>query len=85
MPHARCFTRWTGAVFACATLMHHTASAQVIERELGDFSLKLGTTPSRTMAQGSEWWRFEIPWRARPHSRERFLFRPMVTQHRAGA
>src|SRR4051812_36375959 len=52
MPYARCFTRWTGAVFACATLMHHAASAQVIERELGDFSLKLGTTPSRTMAQG---------------------------------
>lgn len=52
MPYARCLNRWTGAVFACAAFMHHAASAQVIERELGDFSLKLGTTPSRTMAQG---------------------------------
>ncbi|WP_342655749.1 TorF family putative porin [Pseudomonas sp. F3-2] len=32
--------------------VHQTASAQVMVRELGDFSLKLGTTPSRTMAQG---------------------------------
>ncbi len=52
MPHARCFTRWTGAMLIGATLVHQTASAQVLERELGDFSLKLGTTPSRTMAQG---------------------------------
>jgi len=29
-----------------------TAQAQVLERELGDFELKLGTTPSRSMAQG---------------------------------
>ena len=52
MTHARCFSRWTGAVFACAMAAHPSAHAQVIERELGDFSLKLGTTPSRTMAQG---------------------------------
>ena len=52
MPYARCFSRWTGAVFACAVAVHPSAHAQVIERELGDFSLKLGTTPSRTMAQG---------------------------------
>ncbi|MFC0710051.1 TorF family putative porin [Azorhizophilus paspali] len=29
-----------------------TAQAQVLERELGDFELKLGSTPSRSMAQG---------------------------------
>ena len=28
------------------------AAAQVLERSLGDFSLKVGTTPTRTMAQG---------------------------------
>ncbi|MBD1600193.1 hypothetical protein HAQ05_15965 [Pseudomonas sp. CA3A] len=28
------------------------AHAQVMQRELGDFDLKVGTTPSRTMAQG---------------------------------
>ena len=28
------------------------ANAQVFQRELGDFDLKLGTTPSRSMAQG---------------------------------
>jgi len=28
------------------------AQAQVFQRELGDFDLKLGTTPSRSMAQG---------------------------------
>ncbi|CRN01439.1 Bacterial protein of unknown function (Gcw_chp) [Pseudomonas sp. 34 E 7] len=28
------------------------AEAQIFQRELGDFDLKLGTTPSRTMAQG---------------------------------
>jgi uncharacterized protein (TIGR02001 family) len=36
-----------GALFICQPL-----SAQVLERELGDFALKLGTTPSRSMAQG---------------------------------
>ncbi|WP_351059970.1 TorF family putative porin, partial [Psychrobacter sp. TB20-MNA-CIBAN-0197] len=29
-----------------------TAHAQVFQGELGDFDLKLGTTPSRSMAQG---------------------------------
>ncbi|GAB3465483.1 TorF family putative porin [Azotobacter salinestris] len=29
-----------------------TAQAQMLERELGDFELKLGSTPSRSMAQG---------------------------------
>jgi uncharacterized protein (TIGR02001 family) len=47
MPHARFI-----APLACALLVCQTASAQVMERELGDFSLKLGTTPSRSMAQG---------------------------------
>lgn len=28
------------------------AEAQIFQRELGDFDLKLGTTPSRSMAQG---------------------------------
>ena len=35
-----------------ALLICQSASAQVMERELGDFSLKLGTTPTRSMAQG---------------------------------
>jgi uncharacterized protein (TIGR02001 family) len=47
MPNARYL-----ALIASTLLVCQTASAQVIERELGDFSLKLGTTPSRTMAQG---------------------------------
>ena len=29
-----------------------SAHAQIFQRELGDFDLKLGTTPSRSMAQG---------------------------------
>lgn len=29
-----------------------SANAQIFQRELGDFNLKLGTTPSRSMAQG---------------------------------
>ncbi|MET1067819.1 MAG: TorF family putative porin [Pseudomonas prosekii] len=29
-----------------------SANAQIFQRELGDFDLKLGTTPSRSMAQG---------------------------------
>ncbi|MCU0120567.1 TorF family putative porin [Pseudomonas sp. B2M1-30] len=33
-------------------LVYPTAHAQVFQRELGDFDLKLGTTPSRSMAQG---------------------------------
>ncbi|MFJ5296788.1 TorF family putative porin [Pseudomonas sp. NPDC088368] len=52
MPYARCFTRWTGALLTGALLIHPPARAQVLERDLGDFSLKLGTTPSRSMAQG---------------------------------
>lgn len=47
MPHARCY-----ALIASTLLICQAASAQGIERELGDFSLKLGTTPSRSMAQG---------------------------------
>jgi uncharacterized protein (TIGR02001 family) len=34
-------------VFACAD-----AHAQVLQRELGDYDLQLGTTPTRSMAQG---------------------------------
>ncbi|MFK3799278.1 MULTISPECIES: TorF family putative porin [unclassified Pseudomonas] len=56
MPYARYFLRGaprcTGAAFLCALFTYQTANAQVMERELGDFSLKLGTTPSRSMAQG---------------------------------
>lgn len=33
-------------------LLCTAANAQIFQRELGDFDLKLGTTPSRTMAQG---------------------------------
>ena len=40
------------AFFVSALLVSHCASAQMMERELGDFSLKLGTTPTRSMAQG---------------------------------
>lgn len=36
-----------GALIVC-----QCASAQVMVRELGDFSLKLGTSPTRSMAQG---------------------------------
>ncbi|MFJ3481987.1 TorF family putative porin [Pseudomonas sp. NPDC090202] len=52
MPHARRFSRWAGSLLTGTLLTCQFASAQVMERELGDFSLKLGTTPSRTMAQG---------------------------------
>ncbi len=52
MTYARFFTRWTGALSICAVLACSAASAQVLVRELGDFSLKVGTTPSRSMAQG---------------------------------
>jgi uncharacterized protein (TIGR02001 family) len=52
MPHARLFNWQTTALLVCALLVHTHASAQVMERDLGDFSLKLGTTPSRSMAQG---------------------------------
>ena len=33
-------------------LSSSVANAQIFQRELGDFDLKLGTTPSRSMAQG---------------------------------
>ncbi len=36
-----------GTLLSCSV-----ANAQVFQRELGDFDLKLGTTPSRSMAQG---------------------------------
>ena len=47
MPYARYYLLLASTLLVC-----QTAAAQVIERDLGDFSLKLGTTPSRTMAQG---------------------------------
>jgi uncharacterized protein (TIGR02001 family) len=47
MPNARYYL-----LLVSTLLFSQIASAQVIERDLGDFSLKLGTTPSRTMAQG---------------------------------
>ncbi|WP_268797434.1 TorF family putative porin [Pseudomonas huanghezhanensis] len=47
MPNARYFLLIASTLLVC-----QSASAQIIERELGDFSLKLGTTPSRSMAQG---------------------------------
>jgi uncharacterized protein (TIGR02001 family) len=37
----------------CSLLLScSVANAQIFQRELGDFDLKLGTTPSRSMAQG---------------------------------
>ena len=36
----------------CTVLACPLANAQIFQRELGDFDLKLGTTPSRSMAQG---------------------------------
>ncbi|EJN16402.1 MULTISPECIES: TorF family putative porin [Pseudomonas] len=36
----------------CSVLWCSDANAQVFQRELGDFDLKLATTPSRSMAQG---------------------------------
>jgi uncharacterized protein (TIGR02001 family) len=40
------------ALLVGALLVCQSVSAQVLERELGDFDLKLGTTPTRSMAQG---------------------------------
>lgn len=40
------------ALASSVLLFSHPVSAQIMERELGDFALKLGTTPSRSMAQG---------------------------------
>lgn len=45
MPRPSCLL--LAGLMACST-----AHAQVFQRELGDFDLKLGTTPSRSMAQG---------------------------------
>lgn len=36
-----------GSLLACSV-----AQAQIFQRELGGFDLKLGTTPTRSMAQG---------------------------------
>jgi uncharacterized protein (TIGR02001 family) len=41
-----------GLLLMAGLLAQQTAFAQVIQRELGDFDLKLGTSPSRSMAQG---------------------------------
>ena len=40
------------AVLTTSLLTCSLAQGQVFQRELGDFDLKLGTTPSRSMAQG---------------------------------
>ena len=41
------------ALLACSLLLAcPTAHGQIFQRELGDFDLKLGTSPSRSMAQG---------------------------------
>lgn len=42
----------SAALLVSAGLVAQAASAQTLERDLGDFDLKLGTTPNRTMAQG---------------------------------
>jgi uncharacterized protein (TIGR02001 family) len=39
-------------IVLCTLLACPVANAQIFQRELGDFDLKLGTTPSRSMAQG---------------------------------
>jgi len=39
-------------IVLCTLLACPLANAQIFQRELGDFDLKLGTTPSRSMAQG---------------------------------
>ena len=39
-------------IVLCMLLACPLANAQIFQRELGDFDLKLGTTPSRSMAQG---------------------------------
>ena len=40
------------ALALSALLVCQSASAQLLERDLGDFDLKLGSTPARSMAQG---------------------------------
>jgi uncharacterized protein (TIGR02001 family) len=42
-----CLSALLGSLLACSV-----AHAQIFQRELGDFDLKLGTTPTRSMAQG---------------------------------
>jgi len=42
----------SGVFIMAGLLAAPSAFAQVMQRELGDFNLKLGTSPSRTMAQG---------------------------------
>ncbi|UFH48047.1 TorF family putative porin [Pseudomonas sp. KNUC1026] len=44
------FKHWPWLVLSLAT--PGLAQAQLLQRQLGDFDLTLGTTPSRTMAQG---------------------------------
>ncbi|EPL7808464.1 TPA: TorF family putative porin, partial [Pseudomonas aeruginosa] len=39
-------------VLTCALLASSSALAQVMARDLGDFELKLATSPTRSMAQG---------------------------------
>ncbi len=39
-------------VLMAGLMAHPFASAQLLQRDLGDFDLKLGTSPSRSMAQG---------------------------------
>ena len=44
--------RFSPAVLLGAALLSIHAQAAMMERELGDYELNLGTTPSRSMAQG---------------------------------
>ena len=48
------FTYTYRALALSALLVCQSASAQLLERDLGDFDLKLGSTPARSMAQGLE-------------------------------
>lgn len=47
MPHSPRLLLLLSSLLACSMVQ-----AQVFQRELGDFDLKLGTSPSRSMAQG---------------------------------
>ena len=44
--------RKSSCLLLASLMAGSTAHAQIFQRELGDFDLKLGTTPSRSMAQG---------------------------------
>ncbi|KIQ56576.1 TorF family putative porin, partial [Pseudomonas fluorescens] len=44
--------RFPVAVLTTSLMTCSLAYGQVFQRELGDFDLKLGTTPTRSMAQG---------------------------------